>query len=267
VADLPVDLAEEVTARLLRSFDVEGKIRRALEALGPLGGRDVVLVDGARGVRARELAALGARLRVLERPGRLADLETALSGTVDVRVSAGSPTALGLPDDSADAIVSYWTAFRAPSPAEVREADRVLRSGGRLMVVHDYGRDDVSRIRGDLPEYSTWGRRDGWYLRNGFRMRVIHAFWTFESLAEARSLLTDAFGKAGATVADTLKRPRLSYNVAIYHRSRPDRVEDEAGGAGRVAIDSIEVDEVAAAPAAAEPVRTWSGGAAAGPPS
>jgi Methyltransferase domain len=267
VADLPVDLAEEVAARLLRSFDVEGKIHRALEALGPLGGRDVVLVDGARGVRAREIAALGAHLRVLERPGRLANLEAELAGTSDVRVSAGTSGALGLPDDSADAIVAYWTAFRAPSPAEVREADRVLRSGGRLLVVHDYGRDDVSRIRGDLPEYSTWGRRDGWYLQNGFRMRVIHAFWTFESQADARAFLTDAFGTAGATVADTLKRPRLSYNVAIYHRSRPRRAKEEAGGAGPLAVDSVAIDEVAASPVAADSMRAWSVDTVVGPPS
>ncbi|HYU49347.1 MAG TPA: methyltransferase domain-containing protein [Candidatus Limnocylindria bacterium] len=264
MADLPVDLAEEVTARLLRSFDLEGKIHRALEALGPLGGRDVVLVDGAQGVRARQLAALGARLTVLERPGRLARLKAALAGTAGVQVSAGRPAALGLPDSSADAIVAYWTAFRAPSPAEVAEADRVLRPGGRLLVVHDYGRDDVSRIRGDLPEYSTWGRRDGWYLQNGFRMRVIHAFWTFASLAEARSLLTDAFGEAGSRVADTLKRPRLSYNVAIYHRSRPDRADDRAGGTGPVAIDSIQIDGLAAAPAAADSVRPGSVDAIAG---
>jgi SAM-dependent methyltransferase len=264
VADLPVDLAEEVAARLLRSFDLEGKIQRALEALGPLGSRDVVLVDGARGVRARQLAALGARLTVLERPGRLAELQAALAGLADVRVAAGSAASLDLPDNSADVIVAYWTAFRAPSPAEVGEADRVLRSGGRLLVVHDYGRDDVSRIRGDLPEYSTWGRRDGWYLQNGFRMRVIHAFWTFESLAEARSLLIDAFGEAGSSVAETLRRPRLSYNVAIYHRSRPDRADEQSGGPDPVAIDSIATDAVAASPVAADPVLAPSVDATAG---
>jgi len=264
VADLPVDLTEEVAARLLRSFDLEGKIQTALEALGPLGDRDVVLVDGARGVRARQLAALGARLTVLERPGRLAELESAVAGVAGVKVSAGTSASLGLPDDSADAVVAYWTAFRAPSPAEVGEADRVLRSGGRLLVVHDYGRDDVSRIRGDRPEYALWGRRDGWYLKHGFRMRVIHAFWTFESQAEARSLLIDAFGEPGATVAETLRRPRLSYNVAIYHRSRADRADEQTGGADPVAIDSIALDGVAAAPLAAAPARAPSVDAAAG---
>ena len=252
MADLPVDLAEEVAAQLLRSFDLEGKIPAALEALGPLRGRDVVLVDGAKGVRARQLADLGARLTVLERPTGLAELRSALAGTTGISVSAGTSTSLGVPDDSVDAIVAYWTAFRGPSPAEVGEADRALRSGGRLLVVHDYGRDDVSRIRGDLPEYSVWSRRDGWYLKNGFRMRVIHAFWTFDSLAEARALLVDAFGQAGKFVAATLRRPRLSYNVAIYHRSRADRADRHDGGADPVTFDEVAIDGLAAAPLAAE---------------
>jgi hypothetical protein len=252
VADLPVELAEEVAARLLRSFDLEGKIPAALDALGPLRGRDVVLVDGAEGVRARQLADLGARLTVLERPARLAKLQSSLAGAIAIQVSAGTSASLGVPDDSVDAVVACWTAFRGPSPAEVIEADRVLRSGGRLLVVHDYGRDDVSRIRGDLPEYSAWSRRDGWYLQNGFRMRVIHAFWTFDSLGEARSLLVDAFGQAGAAVAETLRRPRLSYNVAIYHRSRADREDQHDGGAGPVTFDKIAIDGVAAAPLAAD---------------
>jgi hypothetical protein len=86
--------------------------------------------------------------------------------------------------------------------------------------VHDYGRDDVSRLRGDLPEYGAWSRRDGVFLTNGFRIRVIHCFWTFESIENARTFLGDAFGEAGYRVGETLTRPRLSYNVAIYHRTR-----------------------------------------------
>ena len=50
---------------------------------------------------------------------------------------------------------SCWQAFRGVDPTEMSEVGRVLRPGGRLLVVHDYGRDDMSRLHGDLPEYGT----------------------------------------------------------------------------------------------------------------
>ena len=62
----------------------------------------------------------------------------------------------------------------------------------------------------------------GPFLTGGFRVRVVHCFWEFESPGGGDRLPdASAFGEAGAAVAATLKRPRLSYNVAVYHRSRP----------------------------------------------
>ena len=201
MADLPfTPAAPGLAARLDACLDVEAKIPRALNALGPVAGRDVVLVDADGGRRADQLAKLGARVRSLP------------------ATAPGEPLAAA--DGSADVVVGFWSTFRAPSDAQVAEADRVLRPGGRLLVVHDYGRDDVSRLRGDLPEYGTWSRRDGWYLTNGFRIRVIHCFWTFDSIDEARAFLGEVFGETGSRVGETLKRSRLSYNVAIYHRTR-----------------------------------------------
>jgi hypothetical protein len=111
-----------------------------------------------------------------------------------------------------------WDSFRGEEPDELAAAERVARPGGRLLVVHDYGRDDVSRLRGDLPEYADWGRRSGPFLANGYRMRVIHCFWTFDSMDDATDFLGAGFGSAGRDLAATMKRPRLSYNVAVYHR-------------------------------------------------
>jgi hypothetical protein len=105
---------------------------------------------------------------------------------------------------------------------ELGQVDRILRPGGRLLAIHDYGRDDVAGLFGDRPEYGAWSHRNGPFLKGGFRVRVLHCFWTFESQEATTAFLAEAFGAAGEAVAATLKRPRLSYNVAIYHRARPD---------------------------------------------
>jgi hypothetical protein len=198
VADLPIDLGDGLAERLARILDVEAKIPRTLDALGPMGGRDVLLLDGADGIRARQLAELGARVSFAK---------------------ANGPASIDAPDASADVVVGLWTGFRGLTVAEQREAARVLRPDGRFLMVLDYGRDDVSRLRGDLPEYGMLSRRDGPFLRGGFKVRVVHCFWTFPSLDEASTFLDAGFGDLGRAVATSMTRPRLSYNVAVYHRA------------------------------------------------
>ncbi|HEX2755257.1 MAG TPA: hypothetical protein VHM48_07325 [Candidatus Limnocylindrales bacterium] len=199
MSDLPFSLPPKTAAVLASALDRERKIERTLEALGPIAGRDAVLVGGGPDETAR-WAAAGARL-------------TSVETLLDDRGQA-------LPDGSADAIVSAWSGFRGVDPAELAAADRVLRPTGHLLVIHDYGRDDVSRLRGDLSEYGTWSRRNGPFLSNGFRVRVVHCFWTFDTLDQAREFLGAAFGPEGSAFGEALQRPRLSYNVAVYHRTR-----------------------------------------------
>ena len=198
MADLPIDLAPPLAQRLAGALDVEGKLTRALDDLGPIKGRDVVLVDGAGGLRARQLSDLDARVTLVDSNG---------------------PARFDAPYDSADVVVSYWSAFRDGALDQVGQARRLLRPGGRLLAVHDYGRDDVAGLRGELPEHSTWSRRDGPFLSQGFKVRVVHCWWTFESIEAARGFLEDAFGTAGRALAGRLTRPRVSYNLAIYHRT------------------------------------------------
>jgi hypothetical protein len=209
VSDLPVTLPDPLARRLALALDVEGKIPRPLDALGPLSDRDVALVDGEPGRLAGRLTELGARVR---------------------QVDLSDPGGHARSSPWADVLVSCWSAFRGVDPGEVAEATRIVRPGGRLLVVHDYGRDDVSQLHadaGERPEYGLWSRRDGPFLANGFKVRVVHCWWTFDTVEAAQAFVGEAFGEAGRAFGAALKRPRLSYNVAIYHRTL-------GGGAGRV---------------------------------
>ena len=196
VADLPIGLSDQLGERLSHVMDVEGKIPRALDTLGPVAGRDVILLDGGDGIRAGQLRELGARVNLAE----------------------GGASGFAAAESSADVVIGMWSSFRGKADAEMAAARRALRPDGRLLVVHDYGRDDASHLLGDRPDYGAWSRPGGPFLSNGFKLRVVHCFWTFETMADCEEFLASAFADAGRTMAASLKRPRLSYNVAIYHR-------------------------------------------------
>ena len=200
MSDLPVSLRPELEPGFLAALDRPGKLVAALEALGPVADRDVLVVDAAGGPVVDGLRTTGARVST-------------------ARLS--SPLRLRVADASVDGVIGLWSAFRGVDARELGEVDRVLRPGGRHLAVHDYGRDDVSRLYGpDRPEYGPWSHRSGPFLTGGFRVRVVHCFWEFDSAEAATAFLTAAFGAEGSSVAATLKRPRLSWNVAVYHRSR-----------------------------------------------
>lgn len=201
MSDLPVSLPAELEPAFVAAFDPPGKLVAAIAALGPVADRDVLVVDAQDGPVLAGLTAAGARI-----------------GTA----SLASPQRFDAKDASVDVVLGLWSSFRGVEPAEQVEVDRVLRPEGRLLVVHDYGRDDVSRLHpADRPEYGPWSHRFGPFLQGGFRVRVVHCFWEFPSPEATAGFLTAAFGETGAAVAATLKRARLSHNIAVYHRSRP----------------------------------------------
>lgn len=202
--DLPIAPADPVlTSALAEVFDLEGKVARALDALGPVAVRDVVLLDGDGGRRQAELEALGARVRAVEDldPGRL-------------------------PDGSADAVVGCWTGLGlgpAADPATLAALERVLRPDGRILLVEDYGRDDVRPLYVDRERearLASASDRRGPMLGAGYRTRTLHCYWTFPSIDAATALLEALFPLTGERVAASMSRPRLEHKVAVFHRSR-----------------------------------------------
>ena len=69
MADFPFTLADRALAvRLARAMDPEGKIPRALDALGNLAGRDVLVLGPTRSLRAAQVRELGARVTTVPLP-------------------------------------------------------------------------------------------------------------------------------------------------------------------------------------------------------
>ena len=199
--DAPPASIPVVVERLGPVMDLEGKLKRTLVALGmpPACSATVLDVPGTDWV------------------ARLCE-----PGEAPTVALPNQPFHLDLPSASQDAVVTLWNGFRGVDEADLAEADRVLRPGGRLLVVHDYGRDDVSALRDPAsPEYTSWSRREGPFLRDaGFKIRVVHCFWTFPTLEEARERLA-SLGDRGEAVGASIRKPRLTWNVAVYHRTKP----------------------------------------------
>jgi hypothetical protein len=201
VADIPFELSAPLAQRLRAAVDLEGKIPNALETLGPLTDRRVGFFDVPAGSLLDTICARASEA---------------------VPIPPAEPLRIDRPDGSLDAIVSLWSGFRGVDEATLAEVDRVLARGGRLLVVHDYGRDEVSAlVDADAPQYRVWSRREGPFLSGGgFKIRVLHCFWTFGSVEDAQAFLGEAFGERGIAAGASLRRPRLAWNVAVYHRWR-----------------------------------------------
>jgi hypothetical protein len=201
VADPSLRVAEPpLRPPLLRAVDPEGRLPAAIEALGRVGGRDVAVLDEPDGPAARRLLALGAWVRV--------GPDGSLSG---------------LPDGSADVLVAWRHGFRPGSVRwqdDLEQAARVLRPHGRLLVIHDYDRDDVTPLLGGderARDLVAWSRPKGPFLGSGFRIRVLHCWWSWDTLEDAGEALEKAFGPAGGAIAAGLRRPRLAHKLAVYH--------------------------------------------------
>jgi len=132
-------------------------------SLGSVRGADAVDVAAGTGLLTRFLVDLGAQVTAVEPDTRMAAVLSAASP--EVAVVTGSAEALPLPDGSADLVTvsSAWHWF--DHDAAAAEFARVLRPGGRLVVLWnsvDYGAADwLAELRAQVgsPAGTNPGRR------------------------------------------------------------------------------------------------------------
>lgn len=215
-------------ARLGEAIDPERRVLAALERIVPLSGKRIADVGTGIGHYPMLLARRTGRTYGIESEASLlveARRRVAEAHQPNIRIVEGDPARLPLRDGAVDVVL---TAAITPDDASmplVAEALRVIRPGGRLIVLGYYGRDDVAPLL--QPELvaqavETTRRRTGWWLRKGFRIKVVHARMDLEDPVVAHELLPRLFGDRGRAYLMGPHRSSLRLNLGLYHLAVPE---------------------------------------------
>jgi SAM-dependent methyltransferase len=210
-------------ARLGAAIDPDRKVLGALERITPISGKRIADVGTGIGHYPMLLARRTGRTYGIESDPSL--LAEARRRAVDahqpnIRIVEGEPTSLPLRDGAVDIVLTSLIDPDDASLPAVAEARRVLRPGGRLIVIGHYGRDDVAallepEVHNHVMEATR--RRTGWWLRNGFKIKVVHARLDLGDAATAHELLPRLYGDRGRAYLMGAHRPSLRLNLGLYH--------------------------------------------------
>jgi SAM-dependent methyltransferase len=211
--------------RLAAAIDPDRKVLAAIERITPISGKRIADVGTGIGHYPMLLARRTGRTYGVESDPEL--LEAARRRVADahqpnIRIVEGDPTDLPLRDGAVDIILTSRIEPDDASLPVVRECLRVLRPGGRLIVIGYYGRDDVSSLL--EPEVvahvqQATRRRTGWWLRNDFKIKVVHARLEIGDSATAHELLPLLYGDRGRAFLMHTHRASLRLNLGLYHRA------------------------------------------------
>jgi len=213
----------ELHARLGAAIDPDRKVLTALEKIVPLSGKRIADVGTGIGHYPMLLARRTGRTYGIESdPSLLAEARRRAVGShqPNIRIVEGAPTSLPLRDGAVDIVLTSLIEPDDTSLPAVAEARRVLRPGGRLIVIGHYGRDDVAALL--EPEVidhimESTQRRTGWWLRNGFKIKVVHARLDLGGSRMAHELLPRLYGDRGRAYLMGAQRASLRLNLGLYH--------------------------------------------------
>jgi len=214
-------------ARLGEAIDPERKVLAALERITPLSGRRIADVGTGIGHYPMLLARRTGRTYGIESDPELlavARQRATAAHQPNIRIVEGEPSMLPLRDRSVDVVLTSRIGPDDRSLPAIDEAMRVLRPSGRLIVIGYYGRDDVASLL--EPEVvaqvrEATQRRTGWWLRHGFKIKVVHARIDLGDPDAAHELLTRLYGDRGRAYLMGTHPPSLKLNLGLYHRAKP----------------------------------------------
>lgn len=213
--------------RLGEIIDPDRKVLAALERIVPISGKRIADVGTGIGHYPMLLARRTGRTYGIESdPTLLAEARHRASAAhqPNIRIVEGAPESLPLRDATVDIVLNGRIEADDRSLPAIAESLRVLRAGGRLVVIGYYGRDDIGPLV--EPEVVAHAReatqrRTGWWLRRGFKIKVVHAHLDLHDPTTAHELLPRLFGDRGRAYLMSSYPARPSLKLALFHLAKP----------------------------------------------
>ncbi|WP_031464508.1 class I SAM-dependent methyltransferase [Sciscionella sediminilitoris] len=205
--------------------DVHGAVWAAIEEHAPFAGRDVVDIGCGDGFHLPRFAACAASVIGVEpHPPLRERARERVAGLSNAKAFAGRAQALPLPDASADVLHARTAYFFGPGcEPGLREADRILRPGGALVIVDldGFAAPYGDWLRADLPDYEP-GRVEQFFTTQGFTSRDVATTWRFAKRAELEAVLRIEFSAkvARRAIAET-RGTEIPVGYRLRIRSKP----------------------------------------------
>lgn len=185
-----------------RCMDREGKVIAHLDSILPSG---IVLDVGAgNGYTAEKLVRENRLIIPMEPDEKMIDLNKKLAW------SNGVAQSIPFHSNTFDAMYSTWAFFFdgiSDIHEGLNEVERVVKDQGQIVIVDNYGNDEFCSFSPhDISStVSKWVER-------GFKYEIIDTAFIFDTIEEAKKLLTFYFGEEGNQVDKT----KLEYKVVVY---------------------------------------------------
>lgn len=188
-----------------RCMDREGKVIDYLNERLPNGF--VLDVGAGNGFTAEKLQTDHRQIVAMEPDEKMVDLSKPLIW------SKGVAQQIPFHENTFDAMYSTWAFFFDGIPdlnEGLKEVERVVKPGGKIFIVDNYGEDEFCSYspRQISNNYSDWVKR-------GFDYEVIHTHFIFDSVDEARKLLSFYFGEK----MNNIEKTKIEYKVVVYSKT------------------------------------------------
>ncbi|MBR7552740.1 class I SAM-dependent methyltransferase [Allobacillus sp. GCM10007491] len=189
-----------------RCMDREGKVIKFLDTILPSG--NLLDVGAGNGYTAEKLTSERRNIVAMEPDENMIDRNKRLIW------SNGVAQSIPFHSNTFDAMYSTWAFFFdgiTDLDDGLKEVERVVKKDGKIIIVDNYGNDEFCSLSTQdiSSNVSKWVQR-------GFDYHVIHTEFIFDSIEEARKLLTFYFGEK----AKQIDKTRIEYKVVAYTKRK-----------------------------------------------